>query len=292
MLVSRRRVSSETDGFAGASNTASCSTGCNPHCHFLSLLQSVSFDHCILLDFLISTETCFLEYLVRSLKHLQGDREGFSEACLKMEALDWRQRLDSLGEDLHRSSLAPCSSVSPLGLVQPNPVPPLRLVDYGSSDESETEEMDVSDTPRRATGLEACSSESRPRLGGLNLSQGDKREPSYSLGHTHEGPQLSGSTQCFQTTPDCKKQPERGSQPRMDPDRGQGWSLPGPGWRLRTLGPAQDRHHGDLDRRAFTCLSELRAVIARLQKRNLFPYNPTSLLKLLTKIETESVFHH
>ncbi|XP_062327015.1 protein Lines homolog 1 [Osmerus eperlanus] len=286
------RVSSEMGVFAGASNTASCSTGCNPHCHFLSLLRSVSFDHSILLDFLISTETCFLEYLVRYLKHLQGDRESFSEACQKMEALDWTQRLDSLGEDLHRSSLAPCSSVSPLGLVLPSPVPPLRLVDYGSSDESETEVMDVSDTPRRATGLEACISESRPRLGGLNLSQGDKREPSSSLGRTQEGPQLSSSTEGFQTTLDCKKTTGRGSQPRTDPDCGQGRSLPGPGWRLRTLAPAQDRRHGDLDRRAFTCLSELRDVIARLQKRNLFPYNPTSLLKLLTKIETESVFHH
>ncbi|RXN20563.1 ceramide synthase 2-like protein [Labeo rohita] len=79
-----------------------CVWGCNPHCHFILLLRSLSFDHSVLLDFLISSETCFLEYCVRYLKLLRDDRAAF---C--------------------------------------NDVP--RLVDYGSSDESEEAEEHVSD---------------------------------------------------------------------------------------------------------------------------------------------------
>ncbi|CAL1603350.1 unnamed protein product [Knipowitschia caucasica] len=58
----------------------SCSLGLNPHCYFLSLLRSLAFDHRVLLDFLISTETCFLEYLVLYLRLLRTDPLGFSAA--------------------------------------------------------------------------------------------------------------------------------------------------------------------------------------------------------------------
>ncbi|KAK7930486.1 hypothetical protein WMY93_006881 [Mugilogobius chulae] len=56
-----------------------CSLGLNPHCHFLLLLRSLAFDHRVLLDFLISTETCFLEYFVRYLRLLRTDPEGFRQ---------------------------------------------------------------------------------------------------------------------------------------------------------------------------------------------------------------------
>ncbi|NXS91840.1 LINES protein, partial [Jacana jacana] len=43
-------------------------SGYNPHCIFLFFLEKIAFDYTVLLDFLISSETCFLEYLVRYLK--------------------------------------------------------------------------------------------------------------------------------------------------------------------------------------------------------------------------------
>ena len=43
-----------------------------------------------------------------------------------------------------------------------------------------------------------------------------------------------------------------------------------------------------LARKVVLCLMELRTVISRLQKKNLFPYNPASLVKLLTLIEEKS----
>uniref|UniRef100_A0A8C5GPN2 Lines homolog 1 n=2 Tax=Gouania willdenowi TaxID=441366 RepID=A0A8C5GPN2_GOUWI len=69
-----------------ALEVATCTCGSNPHCHFVLLLQSISFDHSILLDFLISTETCFLEYFVRYLKYLKRDWQGFCAACKRSNA--------------------------------------------------------------------------------------------------------------------------------------------------------------------------------------------------------------
>uniref|UniRef100_A0A674A729 Lines homolog 1 n=1 Tax=Salmo trutta TaxID=8032 RepID=A0A674A729_SALTR len=218
---------------------AACVVGGNPHCHFLFLLRSISFDHSILLDFLISTETCFLEYFVRYLKHLRDDWEGFRTVCQKMDGSDgcklsWKisqkddQLLDNLREELQQSLCLSCGSVSTLShsggsvtIVDPEPAPclqpslclpsgsatalastpPLRLVDYGSSEESETEDGDL------PSGL------TQDRL------------HSDSVVHTHNS------------------------------------------------------HSFD---RTVMCLTELRVVVTRLQRRSLFPYNATSLLKLLT----------
>ncbi|XP_071387546.1 protein Lines homolog 1 [Centroberyx affinis] len=179
------RLSSGPHDDAAAASEAACASGCNPHCHFLLLLRSVSFDHSILLDFLISTETCFLEYLVRYLKHLRADWEGFTLACRRIDLC------------VPPTTLTPAVDGASLASG-------LRLVDYGSSEESDTQDMEVSDA-----------------------SQGNS------------GPRSRGSDV--------------------------------------TLGTS---------RRTISCLSELRAVVARLRMKKLFPYNPSSLLKLLAQVET------
>ncbi|XP_061731606.1 protein Lines homolog 1 isoform X2 [Nerophis ophidion] len=94
---------------------AACTCGCNPHCHFLSLLQSVAFDHRVLLDFLISMETCFLEYLVRYLKYLRTDWQGFTAACQRV----------GVSPESDSGQVSTSSGRS--------------LVDYDTSDESETD---------------------------------------------------------------------------------------------------------------------------------------------------------
>ncbi|XP_061878414.1 protein Lines homolog 1 isoform X1 [Entelurus aequoreus] len=100
---------------------AACTCGCNPHCHFLSVLQSVAFDHRVLLDFLISMETCFLEYLVRYLKYLRTDWQGFTAAC---------QRVGVSPVTATESDSGQVSTSSGRS-----------LVDYDTSDESETDNV-------------------------------------------------------------------------------------------------------------------------------------------------------
>ncbi|KAM3625615.1 uncharacterized protein V6R79_014880 [Siganus canaliculatus] len=175
LFLRLRRGSGAAPG--AAPGAAACSAGFDPHCHFLLLLRSVSFDHSVLLDFLISTETCFLEYFVRYLKLLADDRPGFAAAC--------RRVLDPDAESGSRAA-------EETG----GPGSGLRLVDYGSSEDSDLEPMD---------------------------------EPAAGL-----------------------------SRDQSDQSACETWS------------------------RTVRCLSELRAVVKRLHSRNLFPYNPSSLLKLLS----------
>uniref|UniRef100_A0A8C7X0S6 Lines homolog 1 n=1 Tax=Oryzias sinensis TaxID=183150 RepID=A0A8C7X0S6_9TELE len=189
---------------------AACSLGCNPHCHFVLLLQSFSFDHSLLLDFLICSETCFLEYLVRYLRHLRKDWKGLAAACGALEEL--QQPVGGCTGGGLCAGSGSCVQAAPTG-PEPStsgsgPSSTLRLVEYYSSDESAEE----------------------------------KEEESSALTSEHSS-QSSG-----QQAPD---------------------------------GPV-DQHLLD---RTVRCLSELRGVVFRLHSRKLFPYNPSSLLKLLADVE-------
>uniref|UniRef100_A0A3P8RK05 Lines homolog 1 n=1 Tax=Amphiprion percula TaxID=161767 RepID=A0A3P8RK05_AMPPE len=127
IFLSHRLHSGLDDGAAFA---AACASGCNPHCHFVLLLQSVSFDHSILLDFLISVETCFLEYFLRYLKYLRDNWQSFIAACGGI-------------------SVSGCDS----SLQQVSLAPEVRLVEYDSSDESDPDNTEGSDVGPRTSGL-------------------------------------------------------------------------------------------------------------------------------------------
>ncbi|KAM9832175.1 protein Lines homolog 1 [Neosynchiropus ocellatus] len=177
-----------------------CVSGCNPHCHFLLLLHSISYDHSILLDFLISMETCFLEYFVRYLKYLLSDWQGFTQACRKI------------------SSQSNCSARTPLAVKMDSGCsklthsvdPGIRLVEYESSEESDLEDMEV--------------------------TQGSGPFPGAGASIAEQREQSDGQVSC------------------------------------RTVAQAVD------------CLCQLREVVARLHAKKLFPYNPSSLLRLLTEV--------
>ncbi|XP_029977883.1 protein Lines homolog 1 isoform X2 [Sphaeramia orbicularis] len=231
----RQRSASQPDGSSVLDEA--CSSGCNPHCIFLLLLQSVAFDHSVLLDFLISTETCFLEYFVHYLKFLRTDGQGFTSACIRMSAHHCPQfhpPRSSSGSGLHESN-QPTALVCPVGGA--GLTIGLCLVDYDGSDESDPENMDVSEsllTTRTSMDQHVEQSES-----------------SDSMGLTEPG----------------KAAAEPPAGPNLEP-------LPGPPW-------TQTTH------KAIQCLSELRALMVRLHMKNLFPYNPSSLLKLLEQVETD-----
>jgi len=145
-------------------------------------------------------------------------------------------------------------------------------VDYESSDESEPEEMDV-EPGGGAREAEACSSEksARPPISGVCHLR------------TEDG-QLASAVDTFSSQ---NSRADLGFQPRMDSSSRKEVSRQGTGERLGLFGPTEDKNVSppqDLANHTVTCLSELRALLARLHRRNLFPYNPTSLLKLLTSI--------
>lgn len=202
---------------------AACASGCNPHCHFVLLLQSLSFDHSILLDFLISSETCFLEYFVRYLKYLRGDWRGFAAACGHRNV---KRLADAHGCE-RGEGLQPGGSVPPLEGSSSGSG--LRLVEYDSSDESSEETPDGNKQSETTAALTTDRSSKLKTKPSLSMIQSEKACP--------------------------------------------------------TAAAVLEEETCDVLDRVVSCLSELRQVVTRLQTKQLFPYNPSSLLKLLAQVE-------
>lgn len=222
---------------------AACASGCNPHCHFLLLLQSISFDHSPLLDFLISTETCFLEYIVRYLKYLQADRHGFTAACGKIDH-DTFALLCQV--EPHRVEFSSCSQPTEITGLAAGP----RLVEYGSSGESDPEAMGSQDE----AGKFLCEKRSCSALDGNQEMSGTPVPTKQKSSH---------STRLL-------------NSPNFAPEkRTEGSSL---------SAPLSGQATCETSAQAVRCLSELREVVTRLQTKKLFPYNPSSLLNLLAQV--------
>lgn len=233
---------------------AACDSGSNPHCHFLLLLQSISFDHSVLLDFLISTETCFLEYFVCYLKYLRADWQGFSAACGQIStsvchlqkvlatSCDANISLVTCKGQLREVELSPCAL--PTRFVSPVEVKSLVLgpclVDYSSSDESGPENMDYQ-ADKMTSGFSDL--DMKEEVSGFRLQK-----------QTH-----------FESS--CSWQPTYAQETRAE-------------------GSLHISRYVtcEASTRAVGCLSELREVLKRLQEKDLFPYNASSLLKLLAEV--------
>lgn len=244
---------------------APCASGCNPHCHFVLLLQSISFDHSILLDFLISAETCFLEYFVRYLKYLREDWQGFTAACAGIgvslqrsaaaSALIYKDELDKAEFSSRVQSVGVRPAAPRLSLA-----PELRLVDYDSSEESDPESMEVSLVEPEAS---ACED-------GRFTALGVKHQVSGRHASIKQKQSKSSAASL------CQYHSDRGGRP-------EGSSLPVV--QSQQTFSSEERSCGPSDR-TVQCLSELRRVVTRLQTKKLFPYNPASLLKLLEDVES------
>ncbi|KAM9860599.1 protein Lines homolog 1 [Aulostomus maculatus] len=234
---------------------AACTSGCNPHCHFLLLLQSISFDHSMLLDFLISMETCFLEYFVRYLKYLRADWPGFTAVC---------QRVDkSLPAATHGGTTGSRSCPDQMELsscVQLGSSPGLRLVEYDSSDESDPDDREVSPEPQRIWLA--------PKRSGMSGCR------KWEVSETSRPPLPV-------RRPDCLESSEPLSEPNASLEGGRGGSLVVlSGQACPNMVPLSVTSTTAVD-----CLLKLSEMIARLQMKKLFPYNPSSLLKLLARVQ-------
>lgn len=214
---------------------SACASGFNPHCHFVLLLQSMSFDYSILLDFLISAETCFLEYFVQYLKCLRDDWQGFAAACGRITmsdcCLSQQKKLGADGSTL-KCKGEPDEAESGSCVIPPagrlGVASELRLVEYDTSDESDSEN----------TVESVCA---------LNGKQ-------------------------YKSTALLSPRPEGLLQPVLQP--------------AANMASLSGQLPGEISVRAVHCLSQLREVVTRLHTKKLFPYNPSSLLKLLVQVES------
>ncbi|XP_023601004.1 protein Lines homolog 1 isoform X2 [Myotis lucifugus] len=269
--------------------------GYNPHCIFLFFLKNIGFDSTVLLDFLISSETCFLEYFVRYLKLLPKDWDAFSTICKYFDVTkctDSRNtcgRVASLVQDTssnhtesrplaalgsHRSAQACVSWAAGASPEPPNQVvitreshappraggrasppaarasPPAArsLVDYDTSDDSEVEPPDL------------CSANSKQ----TSAHQEATENIQVTVGTGRGKKELSSE---LQSGPAVPKEPDAPFSVDWDE------------------APRNVVYEVGTSYRTVKCFQELQAAISRLQKKNLFPYNPTALLRLLKQIE-------
>ncbi|TRY77633.1 hypothetical protein DNTS_005781 [Danionella cerebrum] len=193
-----------------------CIWGLNPHCHFLLLLRSLGFDHSVLLDFLISSETCFLEYCVRYLRILQHDCSGFYRSCQLIQNRDGKLECTSQKTEDYDSSC--------------------RMDDYRETSSGQAELC--SDAYRLSAGSEVKTSLAPKLVDYGSSEESEEAEDTISEGN------------------------------KMDTEAG---------------GKAEAE---SLSGKVFECLIDLKTAVCRLQSKGLFPYNPSSLIKLLNNVES------
>ncbi|XP_067873791.1 protein Lines homolog 1 isoform X2 [Heterodontus francisci] len=263
----------------------------NPHCIFLLLLQSLAFDHCVLLDFLISTETCFLEYLVRYLRLLREHWQSFCCICAQFDAAAesfCSPAINEVSDDLDftadferdRASSQTVTEGSKKVIV--SPAAPHHLAPEGDPSHS-------GDTVSSSnSGLLVSSTRPWP----LGLSQGlvdyessedsdsDGVEAAYLNILSLEGNQGDDLNNTGTTGEAMEQTAETIGSIKVIRNK-----------RDVNLHSCEKNTKMSLEgmlKKSMSCLIELRKAISRLQRRNLFPYNATALLKLLSDIESYS----
>lgn len=269
--------------------------GYNPHCIFLFFLEKIAFDSTVLLDFLISSETCFLEYLVRYLKLLGKEWHQFVGVCNHFDGRHCNsppvcsvkpppreKRSCVTGESLQNAvcetdpqtatSLAPSDN---------RPVFTARRGDNEAAEWSRSDSLAGADSAFLPGSLQSLvnydsSEDSEVESDGKECLVNTKQLPS-----DNEGEVRRRGTGCS-----CRGDDRNAPTPEVSPPKPRGcctsscWTCVAPSDNTAPLRAMLYK--------STKCLEELQEAISRLQRRNLFPYNPSALLKLLSHVEKMS----
>ncbi|KAG8440729.1 hypothetical protein GDO86_006462 [Hymenochirus boettgeri] len=233
--------------------------GSDPHCVFLLIMNNLAFDSSVLLDFLISSETCFLEYFVRYLKLLKKDWPRFCLSCTLFDLADF-----------HQVSKKGGGSISP-SLEDMVSVTGECSVSLQASLPSDTHLSVVGKQNKHISQAPECILS----LGALqNLTAYDSSEDSGSecaeqgpIPHNH----IDDNTDIHK---EMGKLELKGGYPDFH--------IPLP----PTENADSTNHFTGTQKKCIRCLEELQKSIDTLQRKKLFPYNPSALLRLLVHVLT------
>lgn len=256
--------------------------GCNPHCIFLFFLKSIAFDSTVLLDFLISSETCFLEYFVKYLKLLQKDWDHFLSICKFFAATGPKCGVnvhDPLPSLIHT---VPRALASPVGCINA-----CLWIPQASDAAFDSQSQAVMPKETHTVPAHGPPSWTPQSLVDYDSSGGsDEEAPSEHLVNSKQISLCQELTREVQGLPRTRKdQKELSLEPQSRPvhpeEASPLFSASGngaPSGTIQEVGPFL---------RTLKCLEELHSAIYRLQEKNLFPYNPAALLKLLKGVEAK-----
>ncbi|XP_051652745.1 protein Lines homolog 1 isoform X1 [Manacus candei] len=266
--------------------------GYNPHCIFLFFLEKIAFDSSVLLDFLISSETCFLEYLVRYLKLLRREWHQFVAVCNHFDTKHGALQSVSPAKPPHPEEQS-CVTAESLQNAGCEPAPPIPLSLSSSPDRC----VFAAERGANEAGSDSLiSADSAARPGALPGSL----QSLLNYDSSEDSELESDGKECLVNTKQVPANNE-GEKRR----RGTGCSYTADNWKICTSEVLPLKQEGSHPSSCWTrmtsldniiplrimlykstkCLEELQQAISRLQRRNLFPYNPTALLKLLSHIE-------
>lgn len=264
--------------------------GCNPHCIFLFLLKNIVFDSTVLLDFLISSETCFLEYFVKYLKLLQKDWGHFLSICKFFDAaesqrgVNTRGPVSSLVQDRSTSHTVPDALASPVG--HRNACP---WVPWASDASSESHSQVV--MPKETHTVPAHGPPSQTPLSLVDYGSSedsDEEATNQHLANSKQTPLCQEMSREIQRLPrTCKDQNRLSREPQLGPLLPQESAPSLPFGAAGDIAPSGTVWEVGVLFRTVKCLKELQGAIYRLQEKGLFPYNPAALLKLLKGVQAK-----
>ncbi|KFO79258.1 Protein Lines, partial [Cuculus canorus] len=264
--------------------------GYNPHCVFLFSLEKIAFDSTVLLDFLISSETCFLEYLVRYLKLLRKDWHQFVEVCNYFDTKHASFRSIAPVGLPHQAKQSCMTGESLQNACEQEPQTPLSLASSRNCLVFTTEQRDNEVVESNLSNSLICS-DSTSLLGSLqslvnyDSSEESELEPDGKecLVNTKKVPLINESKKRVRET-GCSYTDDAQNMHKSEvlpleqkaPNTSSCLTCMAS---LDNFIPLRVMLH-----KSTKCLEELQKAISRLHRRNLFPYNPSALLKLLNHI--------
>ncbi|XP_013811821.2 protein Lines homolog 1 [Apteryx mantelli] len=266
-------------------------SGYNPHCIFLFFLKNIAFDSTVLLDFLISSETCFLEYLVRYLKLLREDWHHFVNVCNHFDMKHGAFQSISSDKPPHQGKQNYMTDASSQNACCE---PDLQTPSSASSHNclvftAEQGDNDVAESKQSNSLL--CT-DSTSLLGSLqSLVNYDSSEDSEleSVGkeclvNTKQMPlNYESEAKIREAVCSCVDDKRNALKSEVLPLKQKGSNTSS--FLACTVSSDNVIPLRIMLYKSTACLEELQIAILRLQRRNLFPYNPSALLKLLSHIE-------
>ncbi|KFP36309.1 Protein Lines [Chlamydotis macqueenii] len=264
-------------------------SGYNPHCIFLFFLEKIAFDSTVLLDFLISSETCFLEYLVRYLKLLRKDWHQFVDVCNHFDTKHGTFQSISSVKPPHREKQSCMTDKSLQNACCESEPQTQSLAPSHDCLVFTTEQGDNEVAESNQSNSLICTDSTSP-LGSLrSLVNYDSSEDSEL---ESDGKECLANTKQVPLNNESERVRETICSYTAKQDTLKSEVLP-----LKQKGSNTSSFltcTASLDNiiplrimlyKSTKCLEELQEAISRLQRRNLFPYNPSALLKLLNHIE-------
>ncbi|NXY71645.1 LINES protein, partial [Glareola pratincola] len=273
-------------------NSLTHASGYNPHCIFLFFLEKIAFDSTVLLDFLISSETCFLEYLVRYLKLLRKDWHQFVDICNLFDKKHVNFQSISAVKPLHQEKQS-CMTDESLqnACCEQEPRTSISLSSSHNHLVFTTERGDNEVAESNQSNSLICT-DSMSLLGSLqSLVDYDSSDDSElesdgkeCLVNTKQVP-LNNESETRVRETGCSYTDDKWSTHKSEmlllKQKGSNTSS-----RLTCMASLDDIIPVRIMfYKSTKCLEELQKAVSRLQRRNLFPYNPSALLKLLSHIE-------